>query len=297
MTSPDTLSSDDFCSRQVYFLERWQAPARTPKSILVAAVEHGLTSESEDAASDEAMRLCTDGAIDTAETDLLGLAEHIAGLADILAWIVRGEHGPWTRPESIAVGTRMWHSGAFLNQSGRGLRKLVLVDRWDAWRETELRNAWSVQGECAAYDVPMSVIVCAIGSMRKGRWTSPFTSGWRHPVGKMLRFQKRDGEAFSASWDRVHREHDKATREEWLDAMTEDGALEESISVVSVDVPERAEAIAALAERKLVRITTATNPPDPQPSRCFDRMRPCPFRSECPQGHEPNEVRGFRLLS
>ena len=75
--------------------------------------------------------------------------------------------------------------------------------------------------------------------------------------------------------------------------MTEDGVLAESLHVHRVDVPENFSAILHLAERKLVRIQTATEPPEPQYSRCFDRVRPCPFRSACPNGLEPSEEMGF----
>ena len=291
------LTQDDHCRRAAYYFQRWQVPALTPKAVLRQAIEHGLQSNADDpgeTASDEAMRLATEQGLDTAETDLLGLAEHVSGLADFITWLLRATGLPYKRPEAIRLPEgSLWTSGAFLDASERGLRHIALVDRWDAWAQTALENSWPIIGETAAYQVPMSVIIVELGSLRRGRWTNPFTAGWRHPVAKVLRFQKRDGESFGATWERVYREHDNATREEWLDAMTEDGVLAESLHVFPVDVPERGGVILHELESKLIRIQSATEPPEPQYSMCFDRIRPCPFRVACPRGLEPSEELGF----
>jgi hypothetical protein len=293
-TTPTTLASDDFCRRLVYYESRYEPLALTPKEILINAIQYGLTSDAEDyarAANDRAMDLCTSTAIDTPELDLLALAEHIAGLAEMITWMARTS-GPWQRPEPRRIGKGiLWTSGAYLSADEAKLRHLVCVDRWDAMREMELRTSWQVAGECAAYQVPMDIIVFMIGSMRKGRWSNPFTTGWRHPVAKVLRFRKRDGEAFGANWTKVWRETDEADRDEWIDSMTEDGALAECVHALTVDVPDRAEETVSLSVAKLERIA-AQELPEPQPSRCFDRLRPCPFRSCCPQGKTPDEV-GF----
>ena len=290
--TPLTLAEDDFCRRLVYLSERWQVPALTPKQILTQSVEHGLMSAADpgEAANAEALRLCTEVGIETAETDLLAVAEHVSALAEFLVWLIRGTESPYKRPEAIRVGERStWNSGAFLSQNERSLRYVALVDRWDAWTQMALENSWQIRGEISAYQVPMSVIVVPIGKLRKGRWSNPFTTAYRHPVAKVLRFKKRDGEDFGSMWDRVLREQDKASREEWLDAMTDDGVLAESLHVHHVDVPENFSAILHLAESKLTRIAGTTEPPEPQYSQCFDKIHPCPFRSACPRGLEPSE--------
>ena len=294
--TPLTLAEDDFCRRLVYLSERWQAPALTPKQILTQSVEHGLMSAADpgEAANAEALRLCTEVGIETAETDLLAVAEHVSALAEFLVWLIRGTESPYKRPEAIRVGERStWNSGAFLSQNERSLRYVALVDRWDAWTQMALENSWQIRGECAAYQVPMDVIVVPIGKLRKGRWSNPFTTAYRHPVAKVLRFKKRDGEDFGSTWDRVLREQDKASREEWLDAMTDDGVLAESLHVHHVDVPENFSVILHLIESKLTRIAQTTEPPEPQFSQCFDRIHPCPFRSACPRGLEPSPELGF----
>src|SRR6185312_8245612 len=112
-----TLSDDDWCHRLTYYRQRYAPPALTPKEILNRAIEHGLTSTEEDyaqAASDFAMELCTSHTIDTEQTDLLGLAEHISSLAQMVTWVGRTK-GAWKRPEDL----KNWHSGAFLSEDER----------------------------------------------------------------------------------------------------------------------------------------------------------------------------------
>jgi hypothetical protein len=288
------LTMDDHCRRAAFYAHRYMPLSLSPKQILEQAIDVGLMSDEDDfpkVAQDYAMQMCVDNVIDSSEQNLLALAEHIAGLAEMITWMARTS-GPWERPEPRRIGKgTLWTSGAFLSADEAKLRHLVCVDRWDAMREMELRTSWQVAGECAAYQVPMDIIVFVIGSMRKGRWSNPFTTGWRHPVAKVLRFKKRDGEAFGATWERVWRETDRADRDEWIDSMTEDGALAECVHALTVDVPDRTEETVSLSVAKLERIA-AQELPEPQPSRCFDRLRPCPFRSCCPQGKTPDEV-GF----
>jgi len=246
-----------------------------------------------EASEAESLRLSTEIGIDTEQSDLLSLAEHIGGLANFLAWIVRGEQLPYKRPEPIRVADgKMWVSGAFLSQDERSLRHVKMVDRWDVWAQIALENSWQIMGECAAYRVPMSVVVVEIGKLRKGRWSNPFTTAYRHPVSKTLRFRRRDGDDFGSTWEKVFRETDKATREEWLDAMADDGVLAEPIHVHVVQ-PEHVEERLALAASKLSRIASTDAPPEPQLSQCFERIHPCPFRSCCPRGMEPNAEMGF----
>lgn len=246
-----------------------------------------------EAAEAESLRLSTEVGIDTAEMDLLAVAEHIGALSNFLAWLLRGSQPPYKRPDDISLDGSPWISGAFLDASERGLRRVSLVDRWDAWAQTALENSWAVMGECAAYGVGMSIVIVEIGQLRKRRWSNPFTTAYRHPVSKTLRFRKRDGDDFGSTWEKVWRERDKASREEWLDAMTEDGVLAESITVHQVEVSPRSEDIRALSERQLFRVANTVQCPDPQFSQCFDRIHPCPFRVCCPRGEEPSESMGF----
>lgn len=297
-TAAQALSSDDSCRRRAWYERHWRAPSLSPKQILREAIEHGLQSSADDpgeAAAEEAMRLAVEVGIDTAELDLLGLTEHIAAQADFLTWLLRVTASPWERPETLELPSGSpWVSGAFLGDSGANLRSIALVDRWDAWTQTALEYSWAVAGECSVYGAGMTVTVFELGSLRKGRWTNPFTSAYRHPVGKVLRFRRRDGEDFSAGWEKVWREKDSATREQWLDQMTEDGVLPDVVHVHAV--AESSGILHQLAQDKLVRIAETREAPEIQPSRCFDKLHPCPYRSACPFDREPSEELGFVRL-
>lgn len=295
MDSATLLRTDDACRRRAFYAQRWMPTALRPKEILTRSIAHGLMAggDAGEAAEAESLRLATEIGIDTEQTDLLSLAEHIAGLAIFVAWLLRGIQPPYKRPEAVSLPDgQQWFSGAFLSQDERSLRSVRLVDRWDAWTQTALEHSWQVAGECAAYGVPMSLVVVEIGQLRNGRWSNPFTTAYRHPVSKTLRFRKRDGHDFGSTWEKVLRETDNATREEWLDAMADDGVLAESLHIHRIE-PERVQERAALAVAKLIRIQETRTFPEPQLSQCFQRVSPCPFRSCCPRGEEPSEALGF----
>jgi len=294
------MLSDDLCARRAWYGLRWQAPFLTPKQILVSAVDHGLLASGDagEAAETYALDLCVNPGLDTAEPDMLAVAEHIASFANLLAWTLQGTGGPWKRPEAIRLPDGSpWTTGAFLSPTETHLRRVVLLDRWDAWAETALERGWDTAGECSVYGAPMDCLIVEIGAMRNGRWGNPFTRGYRHPVSKTLRFRKRDGEDFGSTWSKVEREHESASREEWLGTLTEDGILAETIHVHQVPVPERSGAILHLAQSRLARIREAGEPPEENLSMCFSRMNPCPFRSCCPRGEEPSESLGFTRIT
>ena len=307
MTTPTAtlLAADDHCRRAAALSLRWQPSALPPREILSRAIRHGLESPSADwgqAAADFAMSLCCENIIDTPQYDLLGLAEHLAALAELCAWILRTDAEPWQRPAPAPLGHHFWHSGCWLAPSGISLRALHICDRWDALAEAAAQNSWAVAAESAIYSLPVDVLAVCPGQLREGRWHSPLTRGWRHPQAATLRFLKRDGGQFSSAWERVWREHDSATRDEWLETMTEDGVLTDAVRVFHVEHPARAAEWRALVESKLDRIlaeaesSVPSEPPEPQPSQCFSRLRPCQFRACCPVGELPGAELGFTQI-
>ena len=254
-------------------------------------MESGLTADVEnwtDHASDAAMALCCENTIDTTEQDLLGIASHIAALAEMIVWILRPENAPWERPEPIAVGKHTWTPICFRGATDRVLRQIAIVDRVN---ELELLNSWEIRGEMAVYDMPMALIVVNIGQLRNGRWKCPLAYGYRHPQAKDLRFKKRDESQFGENWTRVFREADHSTTDEWFEGMVHDGVLTECVNVMPCEIPVDSEEIVKLIERKLDRIHGLAEVPEPQPSMCFNRISPCPFRHVCREG--PSEDAGF----
>ena len=194
------------------------------------------------------------------------------------------------------VGEHPWESSAFLSANGTRLRRLLTVDRWPEGGDPEILNSWAVQGESSIYGLPIDLMIAVIGQRRDERWISPWTRGWEHPVSRTLRFQKRDGESFGPTWERVFREHFRGERQDWLDALTDDGVLPEILLVHQVPVPAHAAEIRAFAEKKLQRLALTVELPEPQLSNCFNPVTPCQFRSACPYWRLPNPATGFISL-
>lgn len=287
------LSEDDRCHRAAYYSRLWLPPSIHPTTALYEAIERGLESPDEDpgeAASDHLMELATSRGLDSNQVDILGQAEHLAGIANLVTWMLR-TGAAWKRPDPVALpGGTMWTPSAFLSADESHLRRVVLCGRWDAYRMVEEEHNWRTL-ESAIYGVPMDLLVVVLGQERSGRRHGPLTKGWTHPVSKTLRFRKRDGTGFDGAWETVFRERAEFSRDQWLDTLVEDGVLGETILVHQI--PTQDHALRELASEQLSRIENQKSVPEPQMSRCFDRFHPCQFRSCCPQGVEPSEDLGF----
>lgn len=242
------------------------------------------------AASDEVFRLATSRPIETEQSDLLGLAEHCAALAEIVTWILRTA-GPWRKPPNLPYWTPSCWTGP------SGLRRIAFTDRWDDRRALGEGRDWRTL-EGALYGLPMTIIGVVLGPMRDGRRHGPLTKGWLHPRSQELRFRKRDGGGFDGNWQPVWRERYQGNREEWLEAMTQDGVLEETIIVnppIEFDA-EETKKIRQLAESKIRQIHGKMNS-ERNLSRCFDPIHPCEFRFPCAYFKEPEEGKGFVKIS
>lgn len=296
MNSAEILTSDDFCRRKAFLEKRWQPHAVTPTQALHESIERGLTddsdSDSSDVASEHLMELATTRGIDSNQEDLLGQAEHLAGIASFVTYLLRPATA-WKRLEvtNLPNGTH-WTPTTFLDPSESHLRRLILCSKWDAYRQVQEEHDWRTL-ESAVYGVPMDLVVVVLGPERNGRRHGPLCKGWTHPVSKTLRFRKRDGTGFDGAWEPVFREQSDFSREDWLDALVEDGLLLECVVIHQTPALDRASEIVHLAESKITRLRDNEYPPEPQLSRCFDRFHPCPFRSCCPRGLEPSEELGF----
>lgn len=299
MDSPTLLSEDDRCRRAAHYSLKWEPPAIRPTEALYRAIEYGLQDDSGDdpgdAASEHLMELATSRGLDSNQEDILGEAEHLGGIAAFVTWLLR-TGAAWKRPEAIKLpnGT-LWTPGAFLSADEGHLRRVVLCGRWDAYRLVEEEHDWRTL-ESAIYGVPMDLIVVVLGQERNGRRHGPLCKGWTHPVSKTLRFRKRDGSEFDGAWNAIFREQSDFSREDWLEAMTEDQVLPEAIKIHQVGVLFERISYPDAAQKKLDAAIQEKSAPDPQFSRCFDRFRPCQFRSCCPQGIEPSEKGGFRIV-
>lgn len=296
MTSSAILRSSDFCARKEFLEREWERGLLHPTELLRRAVDFGLQSEDPaQAAGDHHLELATTRGIETDSFDLLGISDHGGSLADFLVYLLRTS-SPWEHPEDVPLGKETWESGAYLSESGTHLRQVWFCRNWDAKEQQRMEYSWAVGGECAVYGIPMTVFVCVIGPRREERWHSPFSKGYCHPVNGELRIRKRDGEEFGPTWGRVWRERAGFSREEWLEAMTTDGALAEHLVVHQVEVPPQAQELRRLAESRLAEAGKVAVVPAVQISQCFDKTHPCQFRSSCPRFALPSIETGFVRL-
>ena len=270
MNSATLLEMHDRCLRSAFLARTWQRNLLHPTAALYQAIEFGLESTEPDpgqCSGDFLMGLAVDRGLDTHQSDLFGLSQHLAAIADLVTWMLT-QNGPWARPENVKVGEAPWESSAFLNEAGTRLRRIVLVDRWSEDRQTAIEHEWRTFGETCAYGLPMDLTVLVLGQMRDGRRHGPFSKAWAHPVNKQLRMRKRNGKGFDGDWTPIWREDWEGSREGWLDTMTNDGVLEDAVFHVEVPVHEESKKIRALAEKKLKAIRDQVECPPPQPSQC-----------------------------
>ncbi len=298
MTSAELLEGADRCGRIPYLARSWQRNTMSPMAVLYRAIELGLESTNEDpgqAAGDHVMTLAVDRGLETPQSDLFGLANHLAAIADLVTWILRPQ-GPWSRPENVKVGSAAWESSAFLSASGTRLRRIVLVDHWNEARELAESHSWRSMGECAAYQMPMDQTIVVLGQNRSGRRHGAFSKAWTHPVSKQIRFRKRDGSGFDGNWVPIYREDWEGSREGWLDAMTQDRVLEDSIFHIEVPVHDKSSQLRQVIETKLGAHRDCHVLPEPQLSQCHG-LSPCQFRDACWTFQPPSEQLGFvRIL-
>lgn len=297
MTSADSLSSHDRCARKSFLEKDWERNHLHPGDVLRRAIDVGLESEEEDpgiAAGDEVMTLCTERGMDTGRGDLYAMAQHTAALADIIVWFLRGTGKPWERPEDVKIGKSAWESSTFLSACGTRLRRVAVASRWGEDRALGESHSWRTVGETTAYGIPITQIVVIVGQTREGRYHSPWTKAFCHPVNHSLRMRKRSGENFGGKWRSIWREETEYSREKWLDAMTDDGILGDVVFEVEVPVPEApAKAkISWLMEKKLAEIKDTTELPPPCPSVC-DWPVPCDFSKACWHFELPSSRNGF----
>jgi hypothetical protein len=184
-----------------------------------------------------------------------------------------------------------------MSPDGRFLRRIVLASAWNDDRHYSEARSWYTLGEVCAYDLPMQQAVIILGQHREGKRHGYWSKGLRHPVNKKLRFRKRNdvSTGFKSSWNSVWREdYDEITTKEWLDAMYEDGVLQDVAFNVDIPVPvkEVRKKIVDLAARKLEEIEEMKEIPDMQLSTCSWPVK-CQFIRPCHNFETPNGRYGF----
>lgn len=180
-----------------------------------------------------------------------------------------------------------WSSSAFVDPTGRFLRRFIPVGNWTPERAQHEMRSWYGLGEVCMAKMPMQMVVAQLGPMNGGRRHNPWAKALLHPQHSSLRFRLRSRarvDGFKETWVPVYREeHDEIERERWLQAMIDDGVLQDLLFVVAIPLPGELEAerIRDMAKRKLDAALAVTKLPEKQLSTCDGPLAPCPFRDCC----------------
>jgi hypothetical protein len=304
MTTPELLQAFETCPRKGFFLRSWAPRKRFLKDLTQEAVRAGMLAPGPadeqgwgDIAGSRMLQLAADYELDSSAPNHFDCALHHANLADILVSAIRKKDDPpWITPPDSDV----WKSGCFLSPDGNSLRRIVLVSNWTDSRHYGECRSWATVGEMAQYDLPMQLVVLIVGQERAGKRHSAWTTGFLHPMNKVLRFRKRNRmttEVFNDRWIKVFREdHDEISREKWLEAMLKDDVLQDLC--FRVDVPKlptlQRTRLVELAKRKVDRLSALSEKPETNLSTC-DWPVTCSFRPCChsiPE-REPSAAVGF----
>ena len=305
MTTEEVLESFERCARAEYWYRDYEKEKWEDTRFLQEAIRRALLSTREDfgeMAGEEIIGLTRDIQIDIKTPNQWDTSIHLASLADILSCAVRkrGE-APWRVPEPVMVGNYRWRTGALLAPSGDKLRRIVLVSNWSDERHYHESRSWKSMGAICAYGLPMTMAVCVLGQKRDGKRHSHWSKAMAHPFNRHIRFRKKHQVAsgFKETWRQIWREDDdKFSTDQWLQAMLNDGVLEDMCFPVDLPVPapDMRRKVLDLAVRKLDMIEKTTELPDFQLTNC-DWPLVCPFRGHCHKGEPPSRRYGVVLTS
>jgi hypothetical protein len=299
MNTSGLLTAFESCPRAAYWRRLWMRAKLDATEMLQAGIRAGVLSGRTDfgeCAGEECYGFGVEPGLETTHYDVHGEVCHLAAIADVVTTALRkAQDLPWKIPEPVRLSAEgpLWSSGAFLDPSGNHLRRVVLASAWNDDRHYSECRSWFSLGEVCAYGLPMQQAVIVLGQSRDGKRHGPWAKGLRHPLNKKLRFRKKSfvAEGFKSSWQPVWREDfDEITTQEWLQAMLDDGVLQDACFTVKIDVPEKAarQRIVDLAARKLEKLEKIKTLPDLQLTGC-DWPVPCIFRAPCHAGREPQK--------
>lgn len=302
------LTAFETCSRKGYWRQSWQRHRLEPNEMLRQALQAGLTESVRldfgEVAGERMMGLGADPGMDTPLHNVYDSVVHHAALADVLTTALRRPgSAAWSFPPPQVNRSLQWTSSAFLDPSGSRLRSIVLASNWNEERQAQELRSWHALGECAVYDLPMTIAVLILGRHLGGRRHGAWTKGFLHPQNKQLRFRKRQRvsyETFTDQWVPIWREERSDIKtSKWLEVMLQDGILKEICFTLEVPAPRSVlrKRVLEMAARKLERLSRWQFPPEPSLSVC-DRPR-CLFKTCCwsEEPFEPSKYHGFVPVS
>ena len=292
ISTAQLLTDYEQCPRRGYLALSWEQNKLNSTRMVTEALRQALTATEGqqwgELAGSAMLQLAQDRGLETTTHKIYDSVAHHACLADLLATVLRKPNDqPWISPEPV----QSWTGGCYLSPDGSTLRRLVIVSNWTEERHYSECRSWFTLGEQAAYNLPMQLIWLVIGQQRDGLRSSPWTTGYLHPLNRELRFRKRS---------KGSRAHAEISRETWLEAMLRDDVLNEVCFREDVPLPldVHLQRVRDMAKRKLERLHALTEKPEANLSGC-EWPVPCSFRKCCHVLPEvdPAEKYGFIPIS
>jgi hypothetical protein len=297
VSSATVLTEFERCQRSGYWTPSWQRHRMSPMQMIHESIRRAITEENVDPgenAGSHFVTLAAERGLDMPGIDTYRAAINHAAIADLIVTSLKVTE-PWTIPAPVGD----WRSSCFVHDGV--LRRILCVSHWTEEREIFERISWRCAGEIAHYNKPMQLVVAVIGHMSYGRRQGHWSKGLLHPQGSKLRFKlkaRSTVDGFKETWQKIYREEfDKIDKRDWLQAMLEDGVLQDSLFIVNLEVPPylQCQSIRDLAAAQLNRLGSVSWLPAKQLSTCFDPLSPCQFRTCChadPETH-PGRTHGF----
>lgn len=292
------LTSDENCHRAGLWTQRWERPKGTSIEFLQFGVNKGLTDTEHgdhgEVAGEFLYELGASKQLDSKQLDIHSEIVHLAAISDIVTSVLRKhDDAPWKVPET----TPEWVPSCYLSPSGDYLRRVIFTTSWSDDKHYSFCRAWHTLGPVCHYSLPMQLAIIILGQHKNGKYHSFWSHGLRHPANRKLRFRKRNDirNPFKETWNEVWREDfDDISTADWIAGMLEDDVLRDLCFSLTVPVPEELarKRIVDLAARKMARIRSTKELPDPNLSTC-DWPVPCIFRGPCHKGDSPNGRYGF----
>jgi hypothetical protein len=292
------------CERRGYYSRDYLPRKLHPTELTRQAIYEALTIDTDTPgayAGAKGMELCASPGIETPYGEIVyDIGIHHCAIADIVTTWARFELGSVLEQlQPVKVGDHTWAPSSLYSEKSDALVRIVLVDHFSEDRILGESRSWYTLGDIAVYNLPMIIWLVSLGASRAGKRHSAWAKGLMHPKNGKLRFKPRQNvsQGFKETWVKIWREdYASISQLTWLNAMAEDGVINDLTKEIRVDVleEEKREEIQKLIGRKASEIQHFKTLPDPKFSAC-DYPRPCPFRSVCfaPVRATPDDL-GFR---
>lgn len=275
MLTTEDFVAHDTCPR----LRTWGEAFDFPRVNLSDAMHHslraGLLAGDPVYAKSEFINLASKPGLDISG-NVYEVAVHHSALMEAVCSYLLGADGPWHPCGVVSSDGYDFDPQSYLLPDGR-IRRVVLCSSWSALREHEERQSWRTVADICATGRPMLVNVIVIGQSRNGFRPSPWTQAYIHPENAVHRVKKKEGK-FTENWKRVYRENTDHRPEAWLSLMQQDGAFDDLVYSMSVEIPERRGEFLGDMSRMAREIKDRKE--TPRRSGCF-RFSPCGFSRLC----------------